>query len=426
MAIKRRVGQAATPKPSTANRRPAGEEGASEVDKEVIRSASTIFKDRIRTDQADATAGRRLGLPFSIGPVLPVHIRKLNAMFYGYFGFGKTSLAASADDVASMRDVLFINTDEGTMSITSRRTMDFVLVTAYDQIARIFEFMSLHCYYRDMKPRNIEKLLEYERDLKATIIPIEDQTPDEDGNLDPERTWFVEQRLRSGKPMDEPYIYNTVIIDTISELHRLLVFKFTGVDLNKVKLDEELEAMDSWREAQAMFQMMIRAFRTLPVHSFFLSAEAIEPAERNKKRNPKAGMALPKLAGQAAGEVASAVDMVGYLDLSREENEGGETKETRRLYLGAGYAGWISKHRFENLPELDYIESPTMQSLIDLARKDATHGTSESNTEPGQLTVASPSDTARAGTTQQRSSSDPSRGGGSGRRAGHGVRRRND
>lgn len=432
MALKRRTGQAKVVRERpTANRRPPGAIAAASV--EEIKTAASIFKAKIKADQAESTAGRRMGLPFVIGPVLPIHIRPINAMFYGDFGFGKTTLAVSAEDVPSMRDVLFINTDEGTMSITSRRTMDFILMTAYDQIARIFEFLSLHCYYRDQRPRNNEKLLEYERELKAYVIPLEDQTITDDYPADPERTWFVEQRLRNGKPMDEPYIYNTVIIDTLTELHRLLIYKFVGIDLNKVKLDETVEEMTEWREAQELFVTMIRAFKTLPMHTIFLASMATEPSERNKRRNPRAGQMLPKMPGKAPGEVASLVDIVGFLEktINTPEEGGGET---RRVYLAAGYADWISKHRFENMPDLEYVDVdrvndpnyvPFMQKLIDIAKEDAQHGTSEARSSSQLVTVASPSDSVSTAAPQRGGNANKAtgrRGSGAG---GHGIRRRN-
>lgn len=431
MPVRRRQGQAREKPKPTANRRPPGAPATETV--EVIRSAAAVFKDKIRADQVESTAGRKLGLPFTIGPVLPIHIRPINAMFYGDYGFGKTSMAASADDVPSMRDVLFINTDEGTMSITSRRTMDFVWMTAYDQIARIFEFLALHCYYRDQRPRNNAKLLEYEMELKSYIVPVEDQTVTDDYPADPERTWFVEQRLRTGKPMDEPYIYNTVIIDTLTELHRLLIYKFVGIDLNKVKLDEAVEAMDEWREAQEMFVTMIRAFKTLPMHTIFLASMATEPSERNKRRNPRAGQMLPKMPGKAPGEVASLVDIVGFLEktINTPEEGGGET---RRVYLAAGYADWISKHRFENMPDLEYIDVdrvnvtgyvPFMQKLINIAKEDAQHGSSTARISSQLVTVAAPSDSSPVAAASYGSRNANAASGGSGRAGrGNGVRRR--
>lgn len=419
MPVKRRQGQPTRAKPVSAeNRRPPDSAAQEEV-----RTAASIFKQKIKVDQLSATAGRNMGMPFQIGPVLPIHIRPINAMFYGDYGFGKTTLAASAEDVPSMRDVLFINTDEGTMSITSRRTMDFIRQTAYDQIARIFEYLSLHCYYRDQRPRNIEKLLEYERDLKSYVVPMEDQTVTDDFPADPERAWFVEQRLRSGKPMDEPYIYNTVIIDTLTELHRLLIYKFVGIDLNKVKLDEQVEVMDEWREAQEMFVTMIRAFKTLPMHTIFLASMAIEPSERNKRRNPKAGQMLPKMPGKAPGEVASLIDIVGFLEktIQTPEEGGGET---RRLFLAAGYADWISKHRFENMPGLEFIDNPTMQKLIDIAKEDASYGSGQPNSNTQLVPVSSPSDSVGVAGTPQRSRRTHATAGSGAAGRGNGVRRR--
>jgi hypothetical protein len=337
---------------------------------------------------------RKAVQPFSIGPVKPIGERWLNMMVYGPYGQGKTTFAASAEDVPTMRDVLFINAESGTMSLTGRRSLDTIDINKYDQLARIFEYLTLHCKWRD--EGNTDKLLEYERRLKSGVIEPENQTQP----VTLGRTWFEEQRIRIGKPMDEPFRYKTVILDSISELHKYLVYKFTGVDIGRTKLDEEIEQMESWQVAQEMFRLLIRSFRDLPMHTVFVSAEAIEPAERNKRRNPHAGQALPKLAGQMAADVAGFIDIVGYLN--REIEPGGDTH--RYLYLGAGYEGWISKHRFENLPDLEYVDNPTLASLIDLARKDAEHhGTSQARASSPSSPVSPRRDSARPAAPQPRS-----------------------
>lgn len=305
---------------------------------------------------------RRAIEAFRIEPVLPVGLRNINIMVYGPYGHGKTTFATSALDVPTMTDVLFLNAESGDMSITNRRSLDIINIHKYDDLARIFEYLTIHCKWRD--EGRYDKLLEYEQVLKSNLVRVEDQT----GKPDPNRTWFEEQRLRTGKPMDEPYLYRTVILDSLSELHKYLIYKYTGVDIGVTRLDEEIEKMESWQPAQEQFRLLIRSFRNLPMNSIFVSAEALEPAERNRKKNPHAGQALPKLAGQMAGDVAGFIDIVGYL---YREFEGGVAH--RYLYLGAGYEGWISKHRFENLPDLEYVENPTLTSILDLARKDAEH-----------------------------------------------------
>lgn len=371
-------------------------------------------------------AGQRKGAAFQMGPVQPVGRRFINMMLYGGYGFGKTTFAGSADDVASMRDVLFVNADSGTMSLTSRTTMDFVDVSHYDQVARIYEFLVIHIYWRDQLLTNPEEakkqLLDLEKEFKANAIPIEDQIVLDDWPADPERTWFVEQRLRSGRPMDEPFIYRTVIFDSLSEIHKYLVYKFTGVDLNVVDLSEEVEKMESWQPAQELFRLFIRSMRQLAINSIFVCAEEMGTRnESDRKKGRRPGVAYPKLAGQMAGDVAGFVDIVGYLDKEVDE-EGGKTK--RYLYLGAGYEGWISKHRFENLPDLDYLEDPTISSLLDLARKDAeAHGTSGTRSSSPVVTVAPSVKRAQPVTAQRRvSAANPS----SGSRSSGGARRGRD
>lgn len=347
-----------------------------------------------------ATPTPTLGAPFQIVPVRSVLRRFINAMIYGPYGHGKTTFVGSADDVPSMRDVLFINADSGTMSLTDKRTMDFIDINNYDQLARIFEYLVLHCYYRDQVPMNKEKLLEMEREYKATRVEVEDQT----GEPDPDRTWFVEQRLRSGKPLDEPYVYRTVILDSISELHKYLVYKFTGVDIGTHPLDEEVEKMESWQPAQELFRLMIRSFRDLPMNSLFVCAEEIgSRSESDRKKGRKPGVAYPKLAGAMAGDLAGFLDIVGYLE--REIVEGGTH---RYLYLAAGYEGWISKHRFQNLPDLEYVDDPTLLKLIELSRKDAeAHGTDNQISAAAVSTLAS-SGANTAATNRRRSANAPS------------------
>jgi hypothetical protein len=325
-----------------------------------------------------ATPERKAVQPFQMVPVQPVGKRKINMMVYGPYGHGKTTFAATALDVPSMCDVLFVNAEAGDMSLTGRRGLDIVNINKYDQLARIFEFLTLHCMWRDQG--NIEKLLEQERALKSTVMDLDDQTPPTTLG----RTWFEEQRLRLGKPMDEPFMYRTVIIDSISEAHKYLVYKFTGVDIGKTKLSEEIEKMEEWQPAQELFRLLIRSFRDLRMNTIFVAAENIVEPDRKKGR--LRSQALPKLAGQMAGDIAGFIDIVGYL--VREIGKDGDI--SRYLYLGAGYEDWISKHRFENLPDLEYVQNPTLASLIDLARKDAdSHGTSFANSTSVGSTSAS-------------------------------------
>lgn len=360
---------------------------------------------------APVKAERKPITAFKIEPNKPVEDRWLNMMIYGPFGHGKTTFAGTADDVPEMRDVLFINADSGTMSLTHRRSMDFININKYTQLARIFEYLTLHCRLRD--EGKIDKLLMYERELKSNVIPLKDQTPP----VAEGRTWFEEQRLRTGKPMDEPYLYRTTILDSISELHKYLVYKYTGVDIGSTKLDEEIERMEEWQPAQELFRLLIRSFRDLPMNTIFVSAEALVEADRKKGR--LRSQYLPKLAGQMAGDIAGFVDIVGYL--TREIEPGGETH--RYLYLGAGYPEWISKHRFENLPDLDFVEDPTLASLIELARKDAEHGTSQARRN--DTPVAVPTARHRTSAAAPVSSRSASNASSSRRRAGrdHTVRR---
>lgn len=62
----------------------------------------------------------------------------LNAFIYGYQGVGKTVLSAQAQDVPQLRDVLFLNTEKGLMSIADRSDIAAVDIADASQVEEVF------------------------------------------------------------------------------------------------------------------------------------------------------------------------------------------------------------------------------------------------------------------------------------------------
>ena len=122
--------------------------------------------------------------------------RYLKLLVYGGFGVGKTFLAGTAAEVASMNDVLLISAESGDLTLDSGDKPDFenidsIPVTDYKTASEVYKFLQLHCKYRDHKAPEAEARL---KQLQSNI---------------------------TGTPIDEIQQvkrYRTVIIDSLSEV----------------------------------------------------------------------------------------------------------------------------------------------------------------------------------------------------------------
>src|SRR5262249_29687362 len=109
--------------------------------------------------------------PFIISPRGEHRSRWLKILIYGRTGAGKTTLAASAVDVPSMRDVLMIDAESGDMTvddnprIQNAEEIEHIRITEFKQVARIQEFLKSHCQFRDAN--NVDKMRHYEAWLKG-------------------------------------------------------------------------------------------------------------------------------------------------------------------------------------------------------------------------------------------------------------------
>lgn len=65
----------------------------------------------------------------------------LNILLYGFQGVGKTILAASAQDVTAMRDVLFVNVEKGLMSVIDRDDIQAVDVRTVAELTEVCDLL---------------------------------------------------------------------------------------------------------------------------------------------------------------------------------------------------------------------------------------------------------------------------------------------
>jgi hypothetical protein len=258
-------------------------------------------------------------------------VRYAKVLVYADYGVGKTTLASTADDVPEMQDVLAIDAEAGDASFSDRPNIDTIRVTSFAQVARVQEFLRLHCLNRDRDtPEAIEELIKLETRFR------DDPTYE-----------VTEKNVRR---------YRSVIIDSLSEVQKYCMYQLLGITVGGARLDSETPetSFTEWGKQLEMIRLLVRTFRDLPMHVVFVCSEQV--AEDEKKRRIR----RPNLSGKLAGEVQGFLDTVGYMVLFKGED--GEYK--RRLYITPGQT-FQAKHRLPG-NTVAYIEDPTMAKLLAL------------------------------------------------------------
>jgi hypothetical protein len=280
--------------------------------------------------------------PFQIHkPRFDQHYMKL--LVYGDYGAGKTVLAASSDDVPEMKEVLYIDAEAGDLALSDRPHLDVVRIKKYAELARIYEYLRLHVRLRDEgTPEALAKLADMERRLKGL-----DTAP------------------------EKPTLYQTVVIDSLTEVQTYLMYSLLGMDPDNWALDAQPTAAEwgEWRASSDMIQLLARQFRDLPMHVIFvLSQQEVEDKRQLLKR-----INLP---GKLASKIQGFWDMVGYLVSVKD----GENVTRRRLYLNKVDNTFQAKHRFRHIT-VDYVDEPTISKLLDLAKQEWTAIDAETHTK---------------------------------------------
>jgi hypothetical protein len=249
--------------------------------------------------------------------------RYLKLLVYGAPGVGKTTFAGSAQNVDDMRDVLFVDAESGSMSLAGQKDIDFVHVNSYQQVAKVYEFLKLHCGLR--KKKDYDKLA----------------------------------RLHEQFGLSVDKEYNTVVIDSLTEVQKLVMYLIKGMEIGNVKLDAmpDYTQIQEWGMGLEMLRTLIRSFRDLPMNVIFVAAEQFSEIQTGQI------VRMPYFTGKLQFEVQGFLDVVGYMASRTEITEEGNAIEYRRLYLISGKT-WQAKNRFAS-EGLSYIDDPTMQKLYE-------------------------------------------------------------
>lgn len=256
--------------------------------------------------------------------------RYLNALIYGDYGVGKTTLSATAAEVPEMQRAIFVSAEAGDESIKDF-DLDIVDISNFAQFARVHEFLRLHCRLRDawVEAKDEESLLKLKKlEAMFTGADVED--------------------------INEPNIYKTVIVDSLTEVQKYCMYQLLGIQVGSFALDMEPETPQwaEWGKSAEMIRLLVRSFRDLPMNTIFVCARA-EDQDHAKRYHYK-----PLLPGKLANEVQAFFDVVGYLIAA--PTEGGDMH--RRLWLEPGQT-FQAKNRFRNF-DGRYLDNPSMADLV--------------------------------------------------------------
>lgn len=263
----------------------------------------------------------------------------LNLAVYGPYGSGKTTLMATAADVEDMTDVLLIDIEKGKLSIKNnariknKGKIDVITISSFKQLGLIHDkFLKHHVRLRDSeKPEDIKALIELEAKFRG---------------VDP-------------KTIKTPKRYRTVILDSLTELDKMVIYELLGFstsgDIGSYLSDSDMEVPEfaEYKKNNQMMQLIVRAFRDLAINSLFIIQEAFTKDELNRSSY------TPALTGKLGKQVQGMVDIVGYLQVGSIPE--GKKEAPRRLNLQPG-PKFDAKNRIAHFKE-SFIDDPEMSDI---------------------------------------------------------------
>ena len=279
----------------------------------------------------------------------PLDDEYLNALIYGEYGVGKSTLAATAADVPQMQDVLYLAAEAGEKVLkpfAAHGHLTVVRISNYSTLARVYEWMVLHCRYRDAD--DMEKLAQLESMITG-VVPT------------------------------APKQFRTVVLDSLTEMQVYLMYQLLGIEIGRSRLDLPPDSPEfkEWGQSSEMIKLLIRSFRDLHLNVIIVCS--MEEKEDEKKRQLKR-LLLP---GKLANNVQGFLDIVGYLEKAKTD-----MGYAWRLNLTSGQT-FQAKNRFGPTAP-PHLDAPTMAQLYALNNPPMTTSPKESTTNGSTTATDSP------------------------------------
>lgn len=247
----------------------------------------------------------------------------LKILVYGKYGIGKTHLAGTASMVPQMQDIIIIDAEGGTLTLSEMSGIDVIRVKNLKQVGRIYEFLKLHCELREQG--NKDRMIE----IEAILRDVDKKT------------------------IKEPKQYRTVIVDSFTEVETYSMYQLLGIT-ERSKLDDEFMSAE-WAEYKKNFnamQLMARQFRDLEMHVIMTCSATFF------QNDLKETSFHPNLTGKLSRAVQGFFDMVGFLSIGQNS----EGENVRRLYVQPS-GSFDAKNRFAVFQGA-HFDNPTMESIL--------------------------------------------------------------
>jgi hypothetical protein len=291
-----------------------------EQDSSILDSVSVV--NELPPDETPQIQAQSKAPMFTIEyPSEQKHFIKL--LIHGAYGVGKTYLAGTAQDVPAMKNTMNIDAEGGNKVLAYRGDIPSIKIRNYVQFNAIYEYLRAHCIFRDNNDMDMLKQSEaYFRQINV-------------------------------KKIKEPKIYNTVIIDSISEVVRYCMMMAKNVDIENTRIDSFINQTE-WSDRNKVTEnilLLIRKFRDLPMHVIFVSS---------CKFNDKMGQFTPNIEGQLGIDIQGFMDHVGYYTSTIDENN-----EEHRYLILRPRQNIQAKNRFPNFTQ-SFLKDPIMADIYDL------------------------------------------------------------
>ncbi len=278
-------------------------------------------------------------------PKIPPYLK---ALIYGKPDAGKTTLAAGADLVQKMERALIIDSDGGALTLT-RHVPNVDVVTIYDleQFSVIHDFLRQHLVLK----KELNKSKKGGKKGSTKII----------------KELFELERTIKPKSLigEKPIIYNTVIIDSLTEVQKQIMAHLLGINVEEVNLDEKIPETSqySWTKNADRVRLLVRTFRNLPLNVLFTAHEKTIGEEGETRET------VPSLPGALSNEIMGLIDFVCYLYKKNQaalEEDSDEEKESVKKFsnilLTQSRGNYRARDRYNLFPQ-GFVKNPTMKKI---------------------------------------------------------------